>query len=146
MAFDKVDFKVTLQKLKDLGITENPRRIYSFLIHRTQRVILNESHSEPPRVKSVVPQGSVLGPLLFLILIGDIDRGVAQALVSSFADDTRIGSHISSTEDYYYVAFQEDLVSVYDWTASNNMELNGDKFESLRYGHNDDFSGSCKFP
>ena len=142
-AFDKVDFMVTLQKLKDLGITGNLGRwIHSFLTHRTQTVIVNESRSEPAEVKSGVPQGSVLGPLLFLILIGDIDRGVAQAFLSSFADDTRIGSHISSTQDSE--ALQEDLDSVYDWTARNNMELNGDKFESLRYGHNEELkSQTC---
>ena len=99
-AFDKVDFMVTFQKLKDPGITGNLGKwIHSFLTHHTQTFIVNESWSEPAEVKSGVPQGSVLGPLLFLILIGDIDRGVAQAFLSSFADDTRIGSHISSTED-----------------------------------------------
>ena len=54
---------------------------------------------------------------------------MAQAFLSSFADDTRIGSHISSTEDSE--ALQEDLDSVYDWTARNNMDLNGDTVKSL---------------
>ena len=65
----------------------------------------------------------------YSLLISDIDWGVAQAFLSSFADDTRIGSHISSTEDSE--ALQEDLDSVYDWTARNNMDLNGDTVKSL---------------
>ena len=135
-AFDTVDFMVMLQKLKDLGITGNLGRwIHSFLAHRTQTVIVNESRSEPAEVKSGVPQGSVLGPLLFLILIGDIDRGKAQAFLSSFTDDTRNGSHIPSIEDSEALK-KKTLDSVYDWTARNNMKLNGDKFESFHYGHN----------
>ena len=50
-------------------------------------------------MKSGVPQGSMLGPLLFLVLIGDIDRKVAQAYVSSFADDTRVSLGVTSVED-----------------------------------------------
>ena len=71
---------------------------------------------------------------MFLILIGDIDQKVARSFLSSFADDTRIGCQISSVEDTTYL--QKDLASVYTWTQENNMQLNGDKFECLRYGSN----------
>lgn len=134
-AFDKVDFMETLLKLKKLGITGKAGRwIHSFLTHRTQTVLVNGSRSQPMEVKSGVPQGSVLGPLLFLILIGDIDQDIAKAFLSSFADDTRIGGQITSKEDA--AALQADLNTVYSWTVKNNMELNGDKFECLRYGQN----------
>ena len=132
-AFDKVDFMVTLRKLNMLGITGNVGRwMHCFLTKRTQQVLVNGERSTPHEVKSGVPQGSVLGPLLFLILIGDIDQEVAQAFLSSFADDTRIGSEIGSHEDSS--ALQSDLNAVYRWTEQNNMELNGDKFEFMRYG------------
>ena len=132
-AFDKVDFGITLSKLNTLGVTGKVGRwIHSFLTLRTQVVLVNKGQSKPTDVKSGVPQGSVLGPLLFLILLGDIDQGIAKAFLSSFADDTRIGSLITSTEDGK--ALQEDLETVYSWTEQNNMSLNGDKFESLRYG------------
>ena len=76
-AFDKVDFMVTMHKLISLGISGKVGRwIYSFLTHRTQQVMVNKSFSKPIEVKSGVPQGSVLSPLIFLILIGDIDKDV----------------------------------------------------------------------
>lgn len=132
-AFDKVDFGVTLKKLSELGIKGNVGRwIHCFLTKRTQTVLVNKGRSKPSEVLSGVPQGSVLGPLLFLILLGDIDKGVTRSFLSSFADDTRVLSHILRTEDTD--SFQQDLNTVYTWTEDNNMQLNGDKFECIRYG------------
>ena len=136
-AFDKVDFMVTMHKLISLGISGKVGKwIYSFLTHRTQQVIVNKSFSKPIEVKSGVPQGSVLGPLIFLILIGDINKDVNEAFLSSFADDTRIGRQIGSQNDSELL--QKDLCAVYNWTRDNNMELNASKFECLRYGPNSD--------
>merc|ERR1712215_393203 len=74
-AFDKVDFLVTFHKIKHLGITGRLGKwIYSFLTGRTQTVIVNGAKTDTSEVNSGVPQGSVLGPLLFLILLGDIDK------------------------------------------------------------------------
>ena len=73
--------------------------LQSFLSNRSQTVVVNGVKSSPKPVLSGVPQGSVIGPLLFLILIGDIDKEVATSFISSFADDTRIGHEISSEED-----------------------------------------------
>ena len=93
---------------------------------------MNGARSEPTEVKSGVPQGSVLGPLLFLVLIGDIDRKVAQAYVSSFADDTRVSLGVTSVEDTK--CLQNDLEAIYSWADDNNMEFNSTKFECMRYG------------
>ena len=119
------------------------RWIHTFLTGRTQRVLVNSSRSNPSEVKSGVPQGSVLGPLIFLVLIGDIDHDIACVFLSSFADDTRIGSHIAlvhDTED-----LQADLDSVYKWTHENNMDLNASKFECLRYGPNSDLQALASY-
>ena len=90
-AFDKVDFGVVLRKIKKLGIDDQTFNwISSFLINRTQRVLVNGKSSDTKPVISEVPQGSVLGPLIFLILLGDIDENVTESKVRSFADDTRI--------------------------------------------------------
>ena len=143
-AFDKVDFNVTLKKIHDLGITGKIGYwIHSFLINRFQTVLVNNARSKVVKVKSGVPQGSVLGPLLFLILISDIDQKVASSFLSSFADDTRIGRQTQTAEDTS--ALQTDLNSVYYWTEENNMELNGDKFECLRYGPNKDLQSSTTY-
>ena len=136
-AFDKVDFLVTLRKIKLLGITGNIGKwIYCFLTGRTQTVLVNGIKSDISEVKSGVPQGSVLGPLLFLILLGDIDKSVASAFVSSFADDTRVGHRIRTAEDAN--ALQKDLNTIYQWSAKNNMKFNSEKFECIRYGKRKD--------
>ena len=80
---------------------------------------------------SGVPQGSVLGPVLFLIHIADINSNVRFSTVSSFADDTRVLHSIESGADC--VQLQEDLDVIYSWAVENNMCFNGDKFEVLRY-------------
>ena len=78
-----------------------------------------------------VPQGSVLGPLLYLILIGDIDQNIALSFISSFADDTRVGRYTEDFEDIQLL--QADYDAVYNWAESNNMEFNSNKFELLRH-------------
>ena len=133
-AFDKVDIGVTLRKLKSIGISGKVGRwLQSFLTGHQQSEVINREQSDPQPVLSGVPQGSVLGPLLFLVLIGDIDEGVVALFLSSFADDTRITHGISSQDDTE--ALQQDLRAVYLWAKKNNMEFNSDKFELLRYSH-----------
>jgi hypothetical protein len=136
-AFDKLDFNITLSKLKALGISGKIGRwIHSFLTGRKQSVVVNGTKSPPTDVLSGVPQGSVLGPILFLILIGDINQDVAHSFISSFADDTRIGKGVNSAEDAEQL--QLDLQQVYQWAISNNMDFNTSKFELLRYGNDQD--------
>ena len=72
-----------------------------------------------------------MGPLIFLVLIGDIDRNVASSFLSSFADDTRVGKGVTSEENVRQL--QDDLEAVYRWSVNNNMMFNSDKFELIRY-------------
>ena len=122
-AFDKVDFSILLKKLKALGIEGKLGRwIHCFLTGRTQRVVVGGASSSVKKVISGVPQGSVLGPLLFLIMIGDIDESVLTSFLSSFADDTRVGHGVKTVEDLR--DFQQDLDNIYNWASNNNMEFN----------------------
>ena len=131
-AFDKVDFEVLLNKLKSVGIGGCLGKwFYSFLTNRTQFVSVNRSLSEPISVKSGVIQGSVLGPLLFLIMLNDIDNDIFSSYLKSFADDTRIAHGISDANDAS--SLQSDLNAVFSWADQNNMEFNDDKFELIRY-------------
>ena len=132
-AFDKVDHGILLKKLSILGIRGKLLQwIESFLSSRTQMVLVNGFLSDPAPVLSGVPQGSVLGPLLFLILMGDIDENIAYSFLSSFADDTRLLREVKGVRDAS--SLQTDLEAVYQWAEDNNALFNNKKFEALRYG------------
>ena len=134
-AFDKVDHDIVMAKLSKLGIKGKLLKwINSFLTQRVQVVTVNGIKSEQTWVLSGVPQGSVLGPLLFLLMIGDIDNDIKYSFISSFADDTRLLKDINELMDTFKL--QSDLNVIYKWTADNNMKLNGCKFEQLSYGKN----------
>ena len=75
---------------------------------------------------SGVPQGTVLGTLLFLIMISDIDKDVSASKLVSFAEDTRLYSGVVDVTDCDNL--QLDLNDVYDWASSNNMFLTPKKF------------------
>ena len=96
-------------------------------------VLANGAKSKSSLVKSGVPQGTVLGPVLFLILINNIDSDI-DSIVSLFADDTRIARMIKEESDVE--ALQLDLEKLCKWQEMNNMQFNGSKFELLRYGTN----------
>jgi hypothetical protein len=130
-AFDKVDHGVLFRKLRLLGVGGSLLRwIHNFLTDRVQAVAIGNSKSREARVKSGVPQGSVLGPILFLIHIADIDSELTHASTSSFADDTRVLMKITDGLDCERL--QDDLSSIYDWALVNNMQFNGIKFEVMR--------------
>ena len=136
-AFDKVDFNILLRKIEKLGIQgELLNWITEFLTNRKQSVIVNGNLSTQCPVISGVPQGSVLGPLLFLVLIGDIDEDIVDSTVTSFADDTRAKKGQKTEADA--VELQNDLFRIYGWSQSNNMEFNSLKFELIRYGRNEE--------
>ena len=132
-AFDKVDHVILLRKLKAAGIGGKLGRwIHSFLTDRKQVVMVNGIASRSAPVVSGVPQGTVLGPLLFLMYIADIDDGVKYSSLSSFADDTRILKDIETVMDTFKL--QYDLNIAYNWTEDNNMTFNDTKFQLLRHG------------
>ena len=135
-AFDKVDHNILCQKLKRLGITGKVGIwIKEFLTNRYQRVAANGVLSMPAPVISGVPQGTVLGPILFIIMIDDLDSGLLHSTASKYADDTRVTAKISNLDDAN--SFQIELNNtIYPWGPDNNMTLNGDKFEHLHVGNN----------
>ena len=136
-AFDKVDFNVLLLKLENIGVKGKLHNwIKSFIAERTQSVVVKEYKSKAVNVTSGVPQGNVLGPLLFLVLTMDIDKNLKFSILKSFADDTRVAKRIEDEEDAK--ALQLDLEKVYEWPERNNMEFNSLKFELLRYGDDDE--------
>ena len=109
--FDKVDHGVVLHKLYNLGISgQLGLWVSAFLTNRTQLVALNGALSSVSSAVSGVPQGSVLGPLLFIFHIHDIDSSITNSTVTSFADDTRITKIIDTNGDA--LLLQNDLKKI----------------------------------
>ena len=136
-AFDKVDHKIILEKLVKHRIGGNIGKwIKEFLIGRKQIVIANGHRSDEAEVLSGVPQGTVLAAILFVIMIYDIDEKVKEAIIRSFADDTRVSMKIKKSEDCELL--QSDLETIYKWARDNGMEFNVEKFEQITHGVNND--------
>ena len=124
-AFDKVAHNRLLYKLDFYGITGLTKRwVADFLDGRSQRVVVEGEASEPRSVTSGVPQGSVIGPLLFLIFINDIPDGLSSQ-IRLFADDTIIYRPISSPDDT--IALQEDITKLDKWSNDWQMEFHPHK-------------------
>merc|ERR1711915_862293 len=87
-------------------------------------VVINCSSSGWKKVTSGVPQGSVLGPLLFIIYINDLDLGLVSK-ISKFADDTKLG--ISADSDIAVKQLQEDLKKIGEWSERWQMPFNVEK-------------------
>lgn len=131
-AFDKVPHKRLLSKLEGHGITGKILGwIASWLSDRRQKVSVEGELSEWAAVKSGVPQGSVLGPLLFLVYINDIDEDVISKL-KKFADDTKVAKVVNSTQDAEIL--REDLVRLQNWSRDWQMEFNADKCHVMHIG------------
>ena len=103
----------------------------NFLTKREHQVLVKGFKSKIFLLVSGVPQGSVLGPLLFLIFIGDISEGVT-ATILIYVDDSKVTKNIRNLEDVEEL--QKNLDRIYLWEKSNNMQFNGGKFFVLRYG------------
>ena len=133
-AFDKVETGVLLHKLKECGISGKVGCwLAAFLDSsaRQQAVVVDGRVSSLAAVVSGVPQGTVLGPILFLIHIRDIAKGLSPSTTaSSFADDTRVQRGIQGLEDCSVL--QSDLDVIYRWAKEVNMYFNSDKFECFR--------------
>ena len=121
-AFDTVPHNRLLTKLKHYGIAGNTLSwIRAFLTNRTQRVLVEGYGSRLVSVRSRVPQGTVLGPLLFLAFINDLPHHV-QSQIRLFADDCLLYRPICDVSDS--VALQRDLSSLESWSEAWGLRFN----------------------
>ena len=128
-AFDKGPFEVLLRKLRSFGLDENFLHIInSYLSDRQQIVIVQNQTSRQLPVLSGVPQGSVLGPLLFLIFVNDMPSIFLDAIVWLFADDIKL---LFDSLD-----FESDLVRLHSWNIANGMLANVLKTKCLIFRGN----------
>jgi hypothetical protein len=127
-AFDRVPHKLLLHKLKSFGFSGSLLKWFTdYLHHRKQRVILEGFVSKSSVVTSGVPQGSILGPLLFLYYINDMFKYINcnKSTLYLYADDAKIGHVINSTIDCEN--FQADINRLDSWSAVWGMLFNTNK-------------------
>ena len=133
-AFNKTDFGILLHKARRLGISGKLGRfLHNCMSNRKQEVLVKGKKSQISILKSGVPQGSVLGPLLFLIFIEDLAEGV-ECSTLVYVDDAKTKYRVNNEEDVE--KHQEELDKIYTWQRCNNMNFNTSKFQVLRYGRN----------
>ena len=127
-AFDSVPHRILLQKIRSTGINQQVSNwLFSYLHDRKQYVVLDGKESAPVPVLSGVPQGSVLGPLLFLLYINDAtdEQLNCGSLTTLYADDMLLYREISCPDDYAKI--QSDINTLSTWVDKNNLTLNGSK-------------------
>ena len=132
IAFDSVDHQILLRKLESYGI-QSLALFKSYLNGRSQMCVVNGAVSSPQPVTYGVPQGSILGPLPFLLFINDLPNCLTHSTPGLFADDTNItvaGGDISVIENL----MNDDLKNIGDWLATNKLSLNLTKTEFTLIG------------
>ena len=126
----KVPHRRLLYKLEYYGIRGSTHKwISSWLSERSQKVVLDGQASDPVPVLSGVPQGSVLGPVLFLIFINDLPENIRSSVLL-FADDCVLYRNIKSPIDCQ--TLQDDLNSLAQWETDWQMKFNVAKCHSMR--------------
>jgi hypothetical protein len=133
-AFDKVPHRRLLEKLRAHSVDGKVLNwIEAWLTGRTQRTVLNGEASDWSDVTSGVPQGSVLGPLAFIVFINDIDDVTVNiTIMNKFADDTKCGNVIRSPSDISDL--QDCLDSLVDWAEKWGMSFNIRKCKVMHIG------------
>ena len=132
-AFDTVNHEILLKKLEHYGFRGVINSWFrSYLTGRQQKVVINGFESENTYLLHGVPQGSVLGPILFLIYINDLHKSIKYSTTYHFADDTNL-LHISKDYKTLQRKVNYDLFSLHKWLTANKISLNEAKTELIYF-------------
>ena len=128
-AFDHVDHSTVIAKLRVLGVSDIILRwICSFLKDRQQRVKLSKTLSDWITLTGAMPQGSFLGPLIFIVLIDDL---AAPCLIHKFVDDTTLSEVLNKNQNSLMPDYFQEIL---DWSSSNLMNINFNKTKEMILG------------
>ena len=126
-AIDAIDHSILLQKLEYYGIREEELKFFSSYLHnRRQCCIVNSHQSSFQTVLCGVPQGSILGPLLFIIYMNDLPKSIENGHVTMYADDTESSTVVNTCNDIIEKVIP-DLMRICDWLKENRLSLNAVK-------------------
>ena len=129
-AFDSLDHQILLKKLEFYGVKNIELKWFSnYLSNRTQFVSMEGFDSDEIGISTGVPQGSILGPLLFLIYVNDLIMSSNRFQYIMFADDTTLLTSFKSHEDENNI--NNELNKVYIWMCTNKLSLNIDKTKMM---------------
>lgn len=130
-AFDRLPHNLLLEKLAAYGVSlESLELLANYLKNRTQCVRLNVIRSRTEKIRSGVPQGSVLGPQLFNIFINDLFYNINKAKLSAYADDKQLYCSNANARIVQRI-LNSELAGVSSWIKDNGLLLNAKKCESL---------------
>ena len=130
-AFDTIDHNILLQKLTCYGFNKETIDLFrNYLSDRTQITVINNIRSDARKVTCGVPQGSILGPLLFLIYINDLPNSVLVSDGRLFADDTNL-TFADSNPDKLISVLNDDLKTLQNWLNLNKLSLNAIKTKCM---------------
>ena len=134
-AFDTVDHKILLEKLRKYGIRELSGDWFeSYLKNRRQYCAANGYESRPRTVTCGIPQGSCLGPLLFIIYLNDFEKCLKVSKAGMYADDTHVTVTSMNVEELVHKA-QEELTQISEYMRLNKLSANPQKTEYMIIGH-----------
>jgi ribonuclease P/MRP protein subunit RPP40 len=133
-AFDIVDHNILLKKLRIYKCDDSAVEWFSsYLSTRTQKVCIGNSSSSARTVESGVPQGSILGPLLFLLFINDMPLSLAHSQPDLFADDTTVHKADTNICEIQR-CLNADMINICNWCRNNGMVINGNKSSCMLCG------------
>ena len=136
-AFDCLNHELLIAKLGAYGFDNSSLSyIYSYLSDRKQRTKVNNSFSSWSNIKTAVPQGSILGPLLFNIYLNDIFYCVENSDITNYADDTTPYS-VDTNIDAPLNSLEMDSSTLIKWFSDNYFQPNADKCHLLISKHNE---------